>query len=129
MTQARIKNNEKTLFTPGGAAGPGRPPGRKNKLSRQAIEEARTAFGPLVSKVISHITAHLKAHDGKADCATCRHCWDVVLAYFYGRPTQRHELDLPTEAERLLRDLGMEATPEAVGQVIDLARERERRVG
>ena len=56
-----------------------------------------------------------------------------AIKYIYdrieGTPTQRHEFDLPAEAERLLRDLGMDATPEAVGQVIDLARERERRAG
>ena len=48
------------------------------------------------------------------------------------RPALYHDrlrIDVHNEAERLLRDLGMEATPEAVGQVIDLARERERRAG
>lgn len=48
------------------------------------------------------------------------------------RPTlyrDRLSIDLPTEAERLLRDLGVEATPEAVAGVIDLARERDRRAG
>ena len=127
---ANIKNKQRTGFEPGKSGNPaGRPVGSKNKITKQAIEEARTAFRFLAGTVLGHIEAHLKSHSGVQDCATCRHCWDIVLAYFYGRPTQRHEIDLPTEAERLLRDLGMDPTPEAVGQVIDLAKERERRAG
>lgn len=48
------------------------------------------------------------------------------------RPALYHDrlrIDVHNEAERLLRDLGMDPTPEAVGQVIDLAKERERRTG
>ncbi len=56
-----------------------------------------------------------------------------AIRYIYdrleGMPMQQHQIDLTTEAERLLRDLGIDATPEAVAGVIDLARERERRAG
>jgi hypothetical protein len=117
-------------YQPGESGNPaGRPPGTKNRLTKRAIEEARTAFGPLVKRVLGHIKAHLKAHKGDKDCATCRHCWDVVLGYYYGKPMQRQEIDYRSETERLLLRLGMEVTEEHVEGVIDLWRERERRAG
>ena len=126
---ASVKNATRTRGRPFTDGNPGRPKGSQNKITKRVIEESRTAFASLVKDVINHIKTHLKAHSGVQDCATCRHCWDVVLERYYGKVTQRHEIDYPTEAERLLRDLGIDATPEAVAGVIDLARERDRRAG
>lgn len=128
---AGVKNATRTRGEgrPFRAGNSGRPKGAKNKLTKRAFDEARTAFGPLVKTVLNHIKAHLNDHSGTKDCATCRHCWDVVLGYYYGKPTQRHEIDYRAETERLLTRLGMEVTEEHVDGVIDLWRERERRAG
>lgn len=106
-----------TQFKTGNA---GRRKGSKNKTTQLATSTAREAFAHLVGPVLRAVTKHLKAHKGVEDCATCRHAWDIVLGYHFGKPTQRVEVDLAAvraRARDVAERLGLD--PERVMEVAE----------
>jgi hypothetical protein len=97
-------------FGPGNSASPGRPPGAKNKITKQRIEEAHSFFSPLLGNVKSIIAKHFEDHKAGPDCATCRHYVDIVVQYVFGKPPQRVDIQLQdarAEAERIADELGL----------------------
>lgn len=118
MASTAFNNAEKRSFTKGGAPGPGRPPGAKNKLTIEGALAAREAFGPINAKVRElmerHVDFHIAAQraavalleqDGASaenvieavtaamqngDCPTCRHILALSSEYTFGKPTQPH---------------------------------------
>ncbi len=113
-----VKNGANTAsrFQEGNA---GRPKGSKNRLTRERVESAQELFAPLVLVVIRRIKAHLRLHKAKEDCATCRHHITLVLEYSFGKPLQRHEVDIRAvrdKARRVAEAMGLDP-----GEVMDEA--------
>lgn len=116
-TVVPVKNGNAGQFGPGNS---GRPKGAKNKTTQLASITAREAFSHLVGPVLKAVSKHLKEHTGKEDCATCRHAWDVVLGYNFGKPTQRVEVDVAAvraRAREVAERLGLD--PDRVMEVAE----------
>lgn len=135
------ERDERGRFLPGHSRAGGRvktEPDKNTVVATRKVQ-AHEAFGELWpvarSKIVRHLSHHSEAiPEGQQpmaslalDCATCRHYITIIVEYTFGKATQRVEFDLRSETERMLRDLNIEPTPEAMSAVVDLAQERARR--
>lgn len=108
---ARIKNTSSTRWKPGVSANPaGRPKGAKNKVTSLMLASAREHFADMVPQAKDLMLRHLKKHlvDAPA-CGTCNHYIDVIHHYYFGKPKETFDIDMPllrSELEKLANETG-----------------------